>query len=105
MKRSHLESYARSRIALLGWGSIFPRRVIQILQLYRDRYGEDRVYRRETERIMTYLCWPQQRLELPIVDLPSAWASDRLSMQPGHYEYIRIVEERCAALISSAVVG
>ena len=62
-------------------------------------YGEDALYKRESERIMTWLAFPQQRrMDLPIVDLPSAFAADRLSMQPDHYSYIPIVEERCRGL-------
>ncbi len=103
MKPSHLAAYAKSRIALLGWGSIFPKRTIHVLDQYRQVYGEDAVYRRESERIMTWLSWPQQRLDhLPIHDLPSAFAPDRLSMQPDHYSYIPIVEERCAAIAERA---
>jgi hypothetical protein len=98
MKPTHLASYAHSRIALLGWGSVFPKRTIDVLDAYRAVYGEDALYRRETERIMTWLAYPQQRLDLPIVDLPSAFAPDRLSMQPDHYSYIPMVEERCASL-------
>jgi hypothetical protein len=98
MKPSHLAAYRASRIALLGWGSLFPKRTIHVLHRYRAVYGEDALYRRETERIMTWLSWPQQRLALPIEDLPSAFAPDRLSMQPDHYSYIPIVEQRCAAM-------
>lgn len=103
MKPGHLTAYARSRIALLGWGSLFPKWTIDVLDQYRAVYGEDALYRRETERIMTWLAWPQQRLELPIEDLPSAFAPDRLSMQPGHYDYIPIVEARCANLAARQV--
>lgn len=95
MKPSHLEAYGRSRIALLGWGSLFPKQTIEVLRQYRAVYGEDAVYQRESERIMTWLAWPQRRLDLPIEDLPSAYAPDRLSMQPDHYGYIPIVEARC----------
>jgi hypothetical protein len=98
MKPSHLAAYKHSRIALLGWGSLFPKRTIHVLDQYRVVYGEDALYRRESERIMTWLSWPQRRLELPIDDLPSAYAPDRLSMQPDHYAYIPIVEERCASM-------
>jgi hypothetical protein len=103
MKSSHLVAYRDSRIALLGWGSIFPKQTIRVLDQYRAIYGEDTLYRRESERIMTWLSWPQQRLELPIEDLPSAFAPDRLSMQPDHYSYISIVEQRCAALSREVV--
>lgn len=102
MKPSHLESYRNSRIALLGWGSLFPKRVISVLDRYRTVYGEDALFRRESERIMTWFAWPQQRLALPIIDLPSAFAPDRLSMQPDHYSYIPMVEQRCAALQARA---
>lgn len=95
MKTRHIQAYSQSRIALLGWGSVFPKSAIHVLERYRKRFGEDFIYRRETERIMTWFNYPQMRLDLPIVDLPSAMAPDRLSMQPGHYDYIRVVEERC----------
>jgi hypothetical protein len=99
MKPAHIRAYAHSKIALIGWGSIFPKNVINVLDLYRVKWGEDFLYKRETERIMTYLHFPQIRLELPIQDLPSAMAPDRLSMQPGHYDYIPQVEARCAELL------
>jgi len=99
MKPFHLDKYRERRIALLGWGSIFPKSAIRVLDRYRAVHGEDHIFRRESERIMTYLHFPQQRLDLPITDLPSAFAPDRLSLQPGHYDYIPLVEERCAALI------
>lgn len=99
MKPSHLAAYRHSRIALIGWGSLFPKRTIDVLDQYRAVYGEDHLYRRETERIMTCLSFPQLRLALPIEDLPSAYAPDRLSMQPDHYSYIPLVEQRCADLL------
>ena len=98
MKPFHLQRYAHSRIALLGWGSIIPKRLLSVLDCYREVYGEDHVFQRESERILTWFAWPQNRLELPIEDLPSAWAPDRLSMQPGHYDYIPLVEHRCSQL-------
>lgn len=95
MKQFHIDKYATSRIALLGWGAIMPKVSIEALDYYREEFGEDEVYRRETERIMTWFNFPQIRLPLEIVDLHSAWAPDRLSSQPGHYDYIGIVEQRC----------
>jgi hypothetical protein len=99
MKPRHLEAYKNSRIALVGWGSFIPKAAIKELDRYRAKYGEDLVFKRETERIMTFFNYPQKRLDLPITDLPSALAPDRLSMQPGHYDFILIVEERCGSLL------
>lgn len=105
MKPQHIERYKDLRIALMGWGSIFPKSVIKVLDKYRAVYGEDDVYRRETERIMTALHYPQNRLTLPITDLPTAEAPDRLSMQPGHYSYIQVVEDRVKAILAAQPTG
>jgi len=102
MKPFHLEKYAQSRIALLGWGALFEKSKLAVLQKYRDLYPVDELYKRETERIFTYLDYPQQRLDLPIEDLPSAFAPDRLSNQQGHYDYIAEIEARCAPLVGGA---
>lgn len=98
MKEFHVNKYRTSKIALLGWGSFFDKKFLKELKRYTDVYGEDEVYKRETERILTHLNYPQNRFILPIYDLPSAFADDRLSMQPGHYDYIKIVEDRCENL-------
>jgi hypothetical protein len=100
MKKGHYDQYSKTRMTMgLGWGSIFPKKLLESLDRYTKVYGEDEVYKRETERILTYLNWPQNRMVLNIVDLPSAYASDRLSMQPNHYNYIPIVEDRCSKLL------
>lgn len=98
MKPWHIEAYKNSKIALVGWGSFFPKSAIKVLDRYRKKYGEDEIYKRETERIMTYLNFPQKRIPFNIIDLPSATSPDRLSMQPGHYDYIKVVEDRCKDL-------
>jgi len=98
MDQGHIDQLVNSKIALLGWGSIFPKETIKVLDKYREKFGEDFLYKRETERIMTTLSYPQNRLCLPITNLPSAFAPDRLSNQPGHYDYIGMVEERCKLL-------
>lgn len=105
MKPGHLQTYERSRIALLGWGAIFPKSAIAVLDQYRAEHGEDDLYKRETERIMTWFNFPQNRMALPIKDLPSASAPDRLSMQPGHWSYVGLVEERCEAIEKKRLVS
>lgn len=100
MKPGHFESYKDSRMTMgLGWGSFFPKVMLTSLKRYTDKYGADEVYKRETERIFTYLNYPQNRITLPIIDLPSAYAPDRLWRQPKHHEFAQLVEERCKSLI------
>ena len=100
IKPAHFEMYKDKRLSMgIGWGALFPKKLLQSLKKYTDKYGEDEIYKRETERILTYLNYPQKRLILPIIDLPSAFAPDRLSMQPGHYDYIPMVEARCITLL------
>ncbi len=99
MKQGHFESYADKKMTMgLGWGAIFPKNILKSLEKYTNIYGFDEIYKRETERILTSLNFPQNRLVLPIKDLPSAYAQDRLWRQPKHYDYIPVVEERCKDL-------
>lgn len=96
MKPGHFEAHKNNRSTMgLGWGAIFPKKLLENLKKYTDVYGEDEVYQRETERIFTYLVYPQNRLVLPIQDLPSAYNSDRLWLQPNHNQFKFTAEERC----------
>jgi hypothetical protein len=100
MKPGHFDAYSDTRMTMgLGWGAIFPKSMLASLSKYTDKYGEDEVYQRETERILTYLNYPQNRLVFPITDLPSAYDEDRLWRQPHHNEFAQLVEERCKTLV------
>lgn len=96
MKESHYEAYKDNKSTMgLGWGAIFPKSLLGSLDKYVTVYGEDEVFKRETERILTNLNYPQNRLILPIIDLPSAYAEDRLWRQPQHQNFRFIAEQRC----------
>lgn len=103
MKPGHLAGYRNTRIALVGWGAIFPTPLLGVLDQYRTVYGEDALFQREADRIFTYLNFPQRRLALPIEDLPSAWAPDRMWREPTHAISLAQVEARCAALMAESV--
>lgn len=99
MKQGHFETHKNNRATMgLGWGAIFPKHLLKSLDKYVKIYGEDEVYKRETERILTYLNYPQNRLILPIQDLPSAYAEDRLWKQPEHGQFKILAEERCKVI-------
>lgn len=100
MKPGHIDNYKDRRMTMgLGWGSIFPKKVLTVLDRYTNKYGVDTLFMRETEKILTHLYFPQNRLNLPISDLPSANASDRLYRDPQHYGNMAIIEEKCKDLI------
>jgi len=98
MKQGHFDTYKNSISSLMGWGSIFPKSLITSLEKYVKIYGEDEVYKREADRIFTYLNFPQNRLVLPIMDLPSAYAPDRMWRQPNHQPFRLLAEDRCKNL-------
>src|SRR3990167_1721268 len=100
MKPGHFEQYKNLRMTMgLGWGAIFPKSILKSLKKYTDRYGEDELFKRDTEKILTQLNYPQNRLILPIMDLPSAYAPDRLWRQPTHWSNMTLIEERYASLV------
>ncbi len=100
MKQGHFEAHRNNRATMgLGWGAFFPKKILETLKQYTDVHGEDEVYKRETERILTYLNYPQNRVILDIEDLPSAYADDRLWRQPQHVPFKELAEERCANII------
>lgn len=99
MKVPHMVEYRDLKMTMgLGWGSIFPKKILESLKQYTDRYGEDFIYKRETEKILTALNYPQNRLPLPIIDLPSAYNSDRLWQDKDHKNYQLIAHQRCESL-------
>lgn len=100
MKQGHFDAHATNRATMgLGWGAIFPKSMLLSLQKYIDVYGQDEVYKRETERILTYLNYPQNRFVLPIIDLPSASDGTRLWQQPKHWDFKALAEERCSKMV------
>lgn len=100
-KQGHQDAYRNRRFGVgFGWGCFFQKRVLSVLKKYTDVYGEDDVYKRETERIVMFFNYPQNRLVLPIIDLPSAYAEDRLWRQPHHQDYAMLAEQRCAKILS-----
>ncbi len=100
MKQGHFETYADSQATQgLGWGAVFPKSLLKSLYKYTDKYGYDNVYQRETERIFTYLNYPQNRIVLDIEDLPSAYDEDRLWRQPYHEIFRELAVSRCKEVL------
>lgn len=102
MKQGHFEAYKNTRMTMgIGWGAFFQKQGLSRLSAYVNVYGEDFLFKRDTEKILTSLWYPQKRLVLPIEDLPSATAPDRLWREPEHYNYGNLCEQRCTPLVSA----
>ncbi len=102
MKPSHFESYKDRRMTMgLGWGCLFEKSFLNELKKYVEKYGEDDLMRRDTEKLLTHLVGreKQNRISAPIQDLPNAMAPGRISMQPEHYSNMDLIEERCKILL------
>lgn len=100
MKQSHFDSYKDWRMTMgLGWGCFFDKSVLSALKKYTDIYGEDTVYKRDTEKLLTHLVYPQNRIIIDVRDLPTAMMPDRISLEPNHYANMDIIIDRCKDLI------
>ncbi len=100
MKPHYLGEYAAFRDCLVGWGAVFDReQALDCLGTYLLRHDEDSIYKRECDRILTYLWHPQLRLQLDIEDMPWATSADRMSMQHGHYAIRDAARERCKEMV------
>lgn len=102
MKPGHFEAYKNTRMTMgIGWGAFFQKKLLKNLDIYTAKYGEDFLFKRDTEKILTALCYPQKRLVMHIEDLPSAMAADRLWREKEHYNYGNLCEARVRELISA----
>jgi hypothetical protein len=102
MDAPKIEQYKNYRMTMgLGWGSLFNREILMNLKRYTDIYGEDELFRRDTEKILTHLVYPQNRIVSSHQDLPTAMASDRLWRQPNHWTNMQLIIDRCRSLIQT----
>lgn len=104
MKEGHFRAHAHMKATMgLGWGTIFDKKILKSLELYTNVYGQDEVFKRETERILTHLNYPQNRLVLQVIDLPSAFDDSRLWRQGNHESSKMLAYERCEKILQAKV--
>jgi hypothetical protein len=94
MTPGHIAFYRNSRICLIGNGAFFPWKRIRVLEQYVNKFGKDKDYLIETDRIFTFLNFPQKRLSLSLVQLPSSFNNDRLSLRKEHYSNLNSIERK-----------
>jgi len=95
MKKERIALY-RGRDSMMGWGGFFERSWISCLELYVEKYGFDRVFYRETDRIFTSLVKvPRVTMIADVKDFPSAMAGYSLSLQAEHETSKALAIYRC----------
>jgi hypothetical protein len=94
MTRHHLNFYSKSRICLIGHGAFFPWAKINVLKKYLRLFGKDHDYLIETDRIFTSLNYPQKRVEVDIMNLPSFDQPDRLSKRKEHADELTRIDKK-----------
>ena len=85
MKKSHMLTYSGVD-SMAGWGMFFEKSWIKILDKYINKFGEDDILIRESDRIFTGLL-ERETVVINVEDFPSATSKSALYRQPSHYEY------------------
>ena len=91
--------YGEKQMAMLGWGGIFNKKWIGVLDKYIEKYGKDYCFYRETDRIFSMLLNKHHNFVLgDIENLNGKDSPDALCNQPDHIKYKKLAIERCLTL-------
>jgi len=96
VKSERFNEYYNKTSAMVGWGTILDRRWID-LQSYIDKYGEDDVLIRESDRIITHqigLTRPHQYEISEVIDFESAGGDMALYRKPEHWDFKELAIKR-----------
>lgn len=97
MKEQHFNTYRGTGITLVGWGSFFPKGMIDFSP-YTDKYGIDSDLLSQADRVFTFLNQPHNPVLMTIYDLPRAISRGRMSTSPGHWEALERIKGKLATL-------
>lgn len=85
-RKKYYDEISRGRITLVGWGTFFPKSMLDSFKVYIDAYGVDAHLLREADRIFTWLNYPHNTIPLERKDLEDPNGKGRMSADPRHYE-------------------
>lgn len=100
MKPHHAEVYQRQYpgIALVGWGAIFPKAMIDFSP-YFAKYPDDELFDRECDRVFTWLNRAKTRVvDFGVEDLKHALGADRMGTEARHGADLATMRARLASL-------
>ena len=86
--------YEKTREKLVGWGAVFHKNKLEVLKKYIDKYGKDDIYKRESDRIFTYLNQCRMERVVPI-HFDSATSGNAMSLEPSHDNSRQEAVDRC----------
>lgn len=86
MTKEFINKYKDTGIALLGWGTFFPRIMLGVFDKYIAKFGVDAHLLREADRIFSFLNQPHNVIELAHEDLKEAQDSIRMCYEERHYQ-------------------
>ncbi len=98
MSAGHIEFYRNRRTCLFNWGALIPKACLAGVSRYTDHFGEDFIYHREYDRILSYFNYPQMRIAAKVHSYERSADHGRVSSDPKHFQYLDEVERRCHCL-------
>ena len=87
----HTAYYQGTGITLIGWGCFFPKKMLENMKKYTDRWGVDNLLLREADRVFTYLNQPHNSIVMDHKDLPQV---GRMSLERNHYESMQMMRNK-----------
>ena len=87
---------------LLGWGSIFRREWVSVLDKYADHFGQDEVFYRKADRLFTILLnQPHELIECDVRHLPGATSEDALYKKKDHWRLNKEAARRAVEVLNA----
>lgn len=84
-------------VTLVGWGALFHRSLLSVLDRYLELYPMDELFLRECDRLFTGLN-RTRCVEVPLEHLPRAFARDRMGMERIHLADLAEIRRRTEEL-------
>ena len=98
MSPAHRAAYAPTGVALVGFGAVFHRSLIQrTLDRYCRRFPKDELFMRECDRVFTALN-PVKVVTVPYRNLPHEETTDRMWREQRHADDLAKIRQRIAVL-------
>lgn len=91
-----IETYGKKQLGMMGWGAMFDKDMLCVLNQYIDIYGKDECFYRETDRIFTLLLNKHHNF-VPggITHLKGKDDENALCNQSDHISFKNLAIERC----------